>query len=59
MYIYIIIEYNCSIDVEIVFYALLTGIWKERLRKKKENFYLEEHNVRLMKKEQNQEDTRS
>ena len=46
----LIIGYNCSTDVEIVFYALLTGVWKEELRKKKK-FYLEEHNVRLMKKE--------
>jgi hypothetical protein len=51
-------KYNCSTDVKIVFYALLTGIWKEELRKK-EKFYLEEHNFRLMKKEQNQEDIRS
>jgi hypothetical protein len=40
-----------------VFYALLTvRIEKEVLRKKENFFYLEEHNVRLMKKEQNQED---
>lgn len=43
-----------------MFYAPLTGRGKEVLRKrKKKNFYLEVHNVRLMKKEQNQEDKRS
>jgi hypothetical protein len=34
IYIYIIVEYDCSTDVEIVFYAPLTGAGKERLRKK-------------------------